>query len=218
MADAHYGLPVVTCTGCGASVVRRRDPGVVGWRRGRRVIRSIVAVGVQCLVSVLVLAAAAALIDALAESAYHDHGANPVAVLVLLPHELRPDESGPMVAVLAGFLLMVALFTGMWVRSAMVHLPKWRVWIGVVMMAGLLAAAEGLLSIVWYRIDPDGRPPVDPYASRYLGGTLAAALMYGVLIPVGFPFGRVALAAWRANWKARRSKYRRRRRRLREDR
>jgi hypothetical protein len=175
-------------------------------------------VAVQCVVAGLVLAAAVALIDGLAESAYHEHRANPMAVLVLLPHELHPDASGPMVAVLAGFLLLVALFTGVWIRSAMAHLPALRVWAVAGVLGGVLAAAPGLIAIASYRIQPNGHPWGDPSAARYIGGTLTASLMFAALIPAGFPFGRIARAAWRANWKARRSKYRRRRRGLREDR
>lgn len=181
-------------------------------------MRALVAVAFQCLIGALLLLAGGMLIEGLAEAAYRQHGANPLAVLVLMPHELHPDASGPMVAVLAGFLLLVAVFAGLWIRSALRHLPMYPVWFSLATITGLLAAGEGLLVYLWFSIDPNSRPPADPYASRFLGGTLTAAVMYGVLIAAGFPFGRVALAAWRANWKVRRAKYRRRRRRLREDR
>ncbi len=212
--DPHYALPVVTCSACAVSVVRRRDPGVAGYRRARRVVRAGLTISLQSLVMALTLTAAVALIGGIARTAHWEHRGNPLGVLLFRAGELHPDERGPLLGVLAGVMLLLGLFTGAWLRSALHHLQPVRAWLAIAGLATLIAMTPALLHWAWPR---PGRPG-DAGSAQHWAGTLTAGAMFAACIAAGMPLGRTARAAWAANWKSRRSKYRRARRRLREDR
>jgi hypothetical protein len=219
LADPHYALPVVTCPACRTSTVRRRDPGVAGYRRARRVVRAILTIVLQTLVIILVTTAGVALISNIAYTAHWEHKGNPLTTLLLRSHELRPDASGPMLGVLAGAMLLLGLCTGAWIRSALHHLNAGWTLLCLSGLATLLALAPALLFWAWVWLGQPGDSPWgDASQSQYRAGTFTAGVMYGAFIAAGMPLGRTARAAWAANWKSRRSKYRRARRRLREDR
>jgi hypothetical protein len=219
LADPHYALPMVTCPDCRTSTVRRRDPGVAGYRRARRVVRALLTIWVQCFVVSLVTTASVALISNIAYTAHWEHKGNPLATLLFRSHELRPDASGPMLGILTGVMLLLGLFTGAWSRSSLRHLNAgWTVLV-LAGLATLLALSPALLFWAWVRLGHPGNSPWGDAAHiQYWAGTITAGVMYAAFIAAGMPLGRTARAAWATNWKSRRSKYRRARRRLREDR
>jgi hypothetical protein len=219
LADPHYALPVVTCSACRTSTVRRRDPSVAGYRCARRVVRALLTIFVQSLVVSLAITAAVALISNIAYTAHWEHKGNPLTTLLLRAHELRPDASGPMLGVLTAAMLLLGLFTGAWSRSALHHLDTGWTLLGGAGLPTLLALSPALMFWGWVRLGQPGNTPWgDPAHIQYWPGTMTAGVMYAAFIAAGMPLGRTVRAAWAANWKSRRSKYRRARRRLREDR
>lgn len=218
-ADPYYALPIVTCPTCRTSVVRRRDPGAAGYRRARRLVRALLTMIVQLLVLTLVIIAAAMLINSIAHTAHWEHHDNPLAILLFRADQLHPDNNGPMLGILTGSMLMLGLFTGAWVRSTLHHLKPLWAWLTIAGLATLLAITPALLYWAWQEMGQPGRRPWgDVSSSRRWASTLTAGAMFTACLVAGLPLGRTARAAWAANWKSRRSKYRRARRRLREDR
>lgn len=219
LADPHYALPVVTCPTCRTSTVRRRDPVVAGYRRARRVGRALLTILVQCSVVALVTTAGVALISNIAYTAHWEHRGNPLTTLLLRSYELRADASGPALGILTASLLLVGLFAGAWIRSALRHLnAAWTV-LTLAGVATLAALFPALLYWAWVRLGQPGQSRWgDASQTQHWAGTITAGVMYAVFIASGMPLGRTARAAWASNWKSRRSKYRQARRRLREDR
>lgn len=218
LPDTHYGLPVVTCPSCGTSVVRRRDPGVAGWRRARRTVGALWTVFVQGVVFALCSLAALFSIRAVSASAYHDHGDNPLRVLLLSPDSFHPDAEGPFLLIVTGAMLLLGLFSGVWIRSALSHNRAWAAWL-------VWSAAPLVLALIpvgayhaWHAAGRPGTPWASIDHARRVTHTLTAGLMYAAFVPFGFPLGRTARDAWRARATLRHGRIRRRRRRLREDR
>lgn len=216
--DPYYHLRVITCPFCSTSVVRRRDPAVAGWRRARRVARAILVIIIQAGVFGGGTTAAVALVNKTAYVAFYDHRANPLAVLIQRSYELRPDEVGPALGTLVGSMLLLGLLGGVWIRSALAHLGPVRTWLAWAGIVVLIAASSALAYRFGQVIDPGSRFWGDAASSLRLTHTLTAGAMFAAAVPLGFPIGRSVRSTWGVNFKSRRSKYRRARRRQREDR
>lgn len=215
--DPHYGLGVVVCPGCLTAVVRRRDPAVQGFRTGWKVARALLTAGVQSLVLTLSVVAATMLIRSVARSSMLDYGANPMAI-VFQPARLVAPDPGPNLLILLVVQFLLGLFVGVWLRSALRHLwavPTWLVWSGLPLFFGLLPA---LLYLLGRAVGPQGSNWGERGDLALTGAMLGAATMYSVFVLLGMPLGGPVRELWAAGRRARWSKRRDARRRLRDDR
>lgn len=217
VSDPHYGLGVVVCPGCRAAVVRRRDPVVQGFRTGWKTARALLTVGVQGLVLTLGVIAATMLIRSIARSAMLDFGANPVA-MIFQPGRLISPDPGPNLLILITVQFLLGLFVGAWARSALGHLravPTWLVWSGLPLAFALLPAG---LYVLGRAVETAGAPWGERGDVALVGAIVGAAAQYAVFVLLGMPLGRTMRQVWVAGRRARWSKRRRARRRLRDDR
>lgn len=191
---------------------------MAGWRKARRVIRLGFVVALQAAVFAGATAGGAGLIINTGYIAFQNHRANPLVVLLLRPSELSPDEVGPLLGAMTGSMVLLGLLSGVWIRSALAHLPPVRTWFVWTAIVVLIAVSPALLYRLSQAVQPGSRLWGDPESSMRLTHTLTAAAMFAGAVTLGFPIGRSVRATWRANLKSRRSKFRRARRRLREDR
>lgn len=218
MPDPHYNLPIITCPECRTSVVRRRDPGVRGFRTGYKAARAVVFIGIQALVTTLVGFASVGLIANIAYSAHAEYGGNPLAILLLRPHLLRQDEMGPELAVLSVVLFLMGVIVGVWIRSALSHLrPGW-VLLAAVSLPVLFLLQHGWRYTLWMEYVGEGRPWGDRETLQRTNEILTAGGMYAASIVAGFPLARGIRSLWTSQQRARWSRRRRNRRRLRDDR
>lgn len=217
--DRVENLPVVVCPGCRAAVVRRRDPGVAGYRAGRRAVRALLLIVVQGVMVAGLTAGAAALIITAGTLAAEEYGRNPLRVLVLEPSLLRPDRLGPDLAVWTILLLIVALTAGAWTRSALAHLHGWGVWTVWVGAVAAIATLPGWLYLGSGLLPDPPRPRWGSVqAARAMAEHLTMAFLFAAFFAIGMPLGRPLRSAWEAGLRARRTALRRRRRTLRENR
>lgn len=191
---------------------------MAGWRKARRLIRVGLVMALQGVVFAGATAGGAGLIVNTGYIAFQNHRANPLAVLLLRPYELRPDEVGPLLGAMTGSMVLLALLSGVWIRSALAHLPPVRTWLIWAAVVVLIAVSPAVLFRIRQAVQPGWRFLGDPESSMRLTHTLTAGAMFAGAVLLGFPIGRSVRATWRANLKSRRSKFRRARRRLREDR
>lgn len=218
--DPHYNLPVISCPECDTSVVRRRDPMVQGFRTGWKSARAGLFVFVQCLVAFLLMFAAAVLMTNIAHTARNEYLSNPAALFFTNPQLLRQDQIGPDLAILTIILLFVGILTGTWVRSALNHLNTALVTLVFVALPLLFLLQFGLRYWLWTKFAADFSPR--PWGDRGMfertPDLLTASAMHAAFITAGFPLANTARNLWAAQQRARWSRRRRARRRLRDDR
>lgn len=217
--DPALHLAVVVCPGCATPTARRSDPVVEGYRRALRTARAGISVVLQCFVVLALTGLAVSLIGKAAMHSYREFGRNPLAVLILEPGLLRPDAHGPELLVLTGMLLLVGIFAGVWARSALRHLPGIAVWSVWAIAVIVLATAPGWLSIGSGSLPKPPRPRWgDPMAARALSEILTMGVLFALFVLMGLPLGRTVHGLWVSGAQARRGAYRRKRRRIRENR
>lgn len=198
-------------------MVRRRDPVVQGFRTGWKAARALLTVGVQALVLVLSVVAATMLIRSIARSSMLDYGANPVAI-IFQPDRLIAPDPGPNLLILLVVQFLLGMFVGAWIRSALQHLwavPTWLVWSALPLFFGLLPA---WLYLVGRAFGPPGATWGERSHLALTGAMVGAGTLYAVFVLVGLPLGGPVRELWAAGRRARWSKRRDARRRLRDDR
>lgn len=216
--EPRYGWALVTCPDCAERVVRRPDPLLAGWRQARRTARTLVLIAVQCAVFALTTLAGWGLVGQVSKVAAEAHEANPLAVLLTRPHELRPDDRGPDLLIAATTLALLGLLAGGWVGSTLRHLrmpvaiPAWA---GAATLIALVPAIEHAL---WRLVKPGGAPWGSAAHLDRLGATVTAGSIYAAFMLLGLVFAPSLRQAWHGHARAARARMRRRRRRLREDR
>lgn len=192
--EPHYGLPIVRCPTCGLVCVRRRHP---QWR----VWRSIIRVGSS--LAALVLQLAAALILAVMTIAFAG------LILSTLTGEPPPiDRTSPRaMLLLAALVLAVSILNGVWLSAALGHVARRRAWIGWFLFL------VSCLACLFVPFLMDGPSSMDLLlftlfsmgAISFIAGMLVVGL-------AGVPLGNLIL---RFLTSYRRSRWRRRRMRLR---
>jgi len=216
--DPHYNLPIVTCPECSTSVVRRRDPGAQGFRTAWKTARAIIYIAIQTAMATLLTVAAIGLVANTAYSARNDYNANPAALFFTNPQLLRQDQVGPDLAIFTVLLLFLGLITGAWIRSALNHLNTRLVYGAFVLVPLVFLLQYGLRYWIWEQFIKTG----DVWGDRdmFLGTPeiLTASAMHALFITAGFPLANSARTLWAAQQRARWSRRRRARRRLRDDR
>lgn len=173
--------------------------------------------GVQALVLVLSVVAATMLIRSTARSSMLDYGANPVAI-IFQPARLIAPDPGPNLLILLVVQLLLGLFVGAWIRSALQHLwtvPTWLVWSALPLFFGFLPA---WLYLLGRAVGPPGATWGERGDVALTGAMVGAGTLYAVFVLFGTPLGGPVRELWVAGRRARWSKRRRSRRRLRDDR
>lgn len=217
-ADPVYGLAVVVCPGCGEASVRRRDPMVAGYRAACKAGRAGLAVLIQHVVVCSVVLLSVLLIANTAYSSHADYGHTPVAVLLFHPSQLRPENVGPELLILMVFLAGLALFAGVWTRSALAHLNGWWVLAAATAAPVGFLLSFGVLFLLWDRLGGTGVPWGDAETLDRVPEILTAGGMFGVFMAAGFPLGRFFRTMWGGGRDRRWRRLRRKQRRLRDDR
>lgn len=218
--DPHYQIPIITCPECDTSVVRRRDPIVQGFRTGYKSARALLYIAIQSLMAFLLMFLSAMLMTNIAHTARNDYSSNPVALFFTAPQLLRRDEIGPDLAILAIILLFVGILTGAWIKSALNHLNTALVTLVFVALPIAFLLQFGLRYWLWktYFFDTTSRPWGDMGMFRRIPDLLTASAMHAAFIAAGYPLANTVRTLWTAQQRARWSKRRRARRRLRDDR
>ncbi|MFK7884627.1 MAG: hypothetical protein AB8F26_10645 [Phycisphaerales bacterium] len=218
--DPHYQLPIITCPECDTSVVRRPDPAVQGLRTAWKSARALIYIIIQSAVAFLLMLAAAALITNTAQTAQQQYNSNPLALFLTKPQLLRQDQLGPELAILAIILLLVGVLTGAWIKSALNHLNTPLVMLAFVLLPLAFLLQFGLRYWLWREFfqQPNSRPWGDVGMYRRIPDILTASAMHAAFIAAGFPLANTLRTIWAAQHRARWSRRRRARRRLRDDR
>lgn len=191
---------------------------ITGFRTGMRTARAVLAIQFQAAMLGATTAASVALIRDITEVATQRHDKNPLLVFLTAPGELHRDAVGPDLAVSTLALLLVAGFTGAWMRSALAHLRPVPTWLTIVALTTFFALLPAVIYFSWHALDFGGRPLGSFSQTRVIPETLTACAMHAAFILAGFPFARTARNAWTAHRRNRWAKRRRARRRLRDDR
>ncbi|MEM9373656.1 MAG: hypothetical protein AAGA55_08420 [Planctomycetota bacterium] len=218
--DPHYNLPVVTCPECATSVVRRRDPGVLGFRTAWKTGRALLYVLIQSLMAFLLSFMAAVMMNNIARTAREEYLSNPLAVFITQPELLRQDQIGPQLGVLSVVLLFVGILTGAWIRSALNHLNVVLVTAAFVLIPLAFLLQFGLRYWLWDRFlsDAYARPWGDFGMLSRTPDILTASVMHAACVAAGFPLANTLRTLWAGQQRARWHRRRRAARRLREDR
>ncbi len=191
---------------------------ITGFRTAWKSARAALYVFIQCLVSFMLMFMAAVLLTNIAHTARNDYSSNPVALFLTNPQLLRQDEIGPELAILSIILLILGVFTGAWIRSALHHLNTALVTSAFVALPLLFLLQFGLRYWLWNHFVETGRPWGDRGMYRRIPDLLTASAMHAAFIIAGFPLANTLRSLWAAQQRARWSRRRRARRRLRDDR
>ena len=142
--DPVYALPIVVC-GCGHACVRRRHPLIAGWRRARRSILALLALGVQCLVLGVLVGGLASFVLGLEKDLRAMQMSWRGLLLAVDPGAgVRTDQFVPWLrtdgVVWLALMVMAAAGAGVWLRATLGHWRGWRLvaawWL---LLAGVLS-------------------------------------------------------------------------------
>ncbi|MEM9560840.1 MAG: hypothetical protein AAF995_11075 [Planctomycetota bacterium] len=219
--DPPYRLPVVVCPRCGAASVRRRVDSVVGgWRRLARTLRSLALLAVQVILVLVLLLGfgfAAFGIERVAE----DVRLAPLRLPLALADgtDLGRVEARERLATMATSLLAGAAAGGAWLSIGFTHLRRFTPWIVWACVLSFFAFArpafEGL--DVWFAsLTGETRRYRGPDGDDLAFRGVAVAVWFVLAFALGRPVGRVAgtglrglrAAGWRKSYRARRKRRR----------
>lgn len=193
---------------------------VQGFRTGYKSARALLYIAIQSLMAFLLMFLSTMLMTNIAHTARNDYSSNPVALFFTAPQLLRRDEIGPDLAILAIILLFVGILTGAWIKSALNHLNTPLVTLAFVLLPLAFLLQFGLRYWLWREFfqQPNSRPWGDVGVYRRIPDILTASAMHAAFIAAGFPLANTLRTIWAAQHRARWSRRRRARRRLRDDR
>lgn len=196
--EPHYGLRLVTCSGCGTSSVRRRHPLDRAWRTTLRVANVVKALSARLLLllifTLMTIWAARWTADRLER----------VSV------EQLWDRHRLMVAL---SFIILPIMTGIWLSAAFTHwryTSQWLAWAGWIVGVGWIVPL--LIAIIrWWPSDIGLSWHVDPRLSSM--ALAAFAVMWAIsfmAIPLGSILIRASQHSQRKQWRRRRQRLRRR--------
>ncbi len=193
--EPHYGLPLVTCSRCGRSEVRRRHPIQRRWRDIRRLTKSLLVAAAQVVVILLL-------------AGFTIMSANMHAKLIDPRRIMLLDDIGRAFAAIG--LIMLPIVTGAWLGSALNHWPRKTQWLGWVVFVVAIGWIAPVAVHRMERVSPDRTPSLDWVDWR---NSLAIFAIMCIISYAGLPVAtrlrRIVHFNARQRWRKRRMRLRR---------
>lgn len=214
--DPHYALPVVVCPRCEtASVRRRRDPVIQGYRAATRLTKSTSVLGLQALLTLVLLLGYGFTIFGL-ENLAQDLKVAPARLPIALIEGIDLTRWGARdrLAVLGASLVTTAAAGGAWLTAGFTHLrPRtpWIVWGCILTFFSFIYPAVASLDTLVERLTGGQANYRSPEPAELLFRALFILLWLALAFGVGRPLGRIVRGAlagicaggWRRAYRAR---------------
>ena len=194
--DPHYALPLVICSGCGKTHVRRTHPFTTRWTDTLRLGTALIALLFQHAVAAALIVWTFSVM---------------IGAYVIGFATYTEQVSRVTMLSFVGGLAGVSILTGAWLTAGLSHITPWKAWTGwTVLILGLSAIGTAVFLVAFTGRIPD-------LASWAAGvglltaGAAAPLSIIMLLALAGIPLGKLILAGHRA-FVRERFRWRRRRR------